>query len=237
MTDSIARLSQLCAGNHREKVYPFDAIGALIVGTNGAWGDCKAVVPIDAIFPNYSWEATGTERGYNLIGVNLTPTANAAKQMTVQLFRIDKSSAVVLAADSGDAQANKDRVEIADTSGFLVDDIVWLYDDDTTDGEIGKVEAIVEDDYLDLTANMANDYTVAQNAKVYLIRRGTVDANRAITTPFSVASLKDMRTAWFHGARSMAAGDGVLARAYGLEAGNPTAAVAVIYDDSEEVVI
>ncbi len=72
-----------------------------------------------------------------------------------------------LDATSGAGEVNPDRIQIGDTSGFVVGDEVFLYDDVTHDGEVLRVLAIVANDYIKTSTNIVGDYTVARNARVY----------------------------------------------------------------------
>ncbi len=72
-----------------------------------------------------------------------------------------------LDATSGAGEVNPDRIQIADTSGFVEGDEVFLFDDITHDGEVLRVSAIVANDYIKTSTNIVGDYTVARNARVY----------------------------------------------------------------------
>lgn len=229
-------LAEITPGIHREKVYPFDSVGTTITCGIGAWGATKILVPIDGIFDNYGWEASGTPLIYAWVGVNLISVSDPSKQATLQFFRIPKTTVEILDQDSGVSQVNKNRVYVGSTALFKVDDRVWLTDDDTSDGEIGKVTSIVEDDYITLAADLTNDYTVAQNAKVYLIRRVTEDDYRCIWLGYSAVTTKEILPMRFHAARQLQAGDGILCRGYCVDAADPEINVVVVYDDGEVAV-
>ncbi len=72
-----------------------------------------------------------------------------------------------LDATSGAGEANPDRIQVGDTSGFVEGDEVFLYDDVTHDGEVLRIQAIVANDYIETETNIVGDYTVARNARVY----------------------------------------------------------------------
>ena len=80
----------------------------------------------------------------------------------------DKSTIQVLDQDSGAGEANPDRIFVPLTGDFSPGDLVWVTDDNS-DGEVGTVQAIVADDYLDMTSNLTGLYSVAQNATAILI--------------------------------------------------------------------
>jgi len=79
----------------------------------------------------------------------------------------DVSTKQILDLDSGLGEANPDRVYVPLTAAFTAGDIVWVVDDDG--GEFGTIQSVAVNDYLDLTANLAALYEVADNAAVYLI--------------------------------------------------------------------
>ncbi len=81
----------------------------------------------------------------------------------------DKSTIQVLDQDSGAGEANPDRIFVPLTGDFAPGDLVWVTDDNS-DGELGTVQAIVADDYLDMVDNLAGLYSVAQNATAILIK-------------------------------------------------------------------
>ena len=72
-----------------------------------------------------------------------------------------------LDATSGAGEINPDRIQIADTSGFVAGDEVFLFDDVTHDGEVLRIQAIVANDYIETETNIVGDYTVARNDRVY----------------------------------------------------------------------
>jgi len=71
----------------------------------------------------------------------------------------------VLDQNSGAGQPNPDRIYVPLTGEFSEGDKVWI-EDDNTSGEVGTIQAIVADDYLDMVDNLVGAYTVAQNAWV-----------------------------------------------------------------------
>ncbi len=81
----------------------------------------------------------------------------------------DKSTIQVLDVDSGAGEANPDRIYVPLTGDFSPGDLVWVTDDNS-DGELGTIQAIVADDYLDMVDNLTGLYSVAQNATAILIK-------------------------------------------------------------------
>jgi len=233
--DSVFDAKSLTPGPHREKVYPFNSLGAAIDGVQNVWSGTIVVVPIDAIKVDYGWvvPAVGATVSYHLCGLFIISKANPTNAVTWQALRIVKATETALSADSGVSQGDKKAVYIADTSKFLVGDIIWVVDDNTANGEIGKVNTITGDTSLNLVADMVEDYTTAQNAKVYLVRRETANEYRCIWGIFAAANTKEIGKFLFHADRQFAAGDGLLMRVYDVEnvAAPGQIYVTVLYDD------
>jgi len=233
--DSVFDAKSITPGAHREKVYPFNSLGVDIDGVQNAWSLTKVVLPVDAIKVDYGWvvPAVGVITSYHVAGLFIISKANPTNAITWQAFRIVKATETALDATSGAGEADASLVQIGDTLKFLVNDWVWVMDDATPNGEIGKVAAIDTDNYLDLVNDLANAYTVAQNAKVYLVRRDTANEYRCIWGIFAAANAKEIGKFLLHADRQFAAGDGVLMRVYDVE--NVVAAgqiyVTVLYDD------
>lgn len=218
---------------HREKVYPWDALGAAIVAGNGAWGASKVVVPVDAIISDYGHTGVGSTVDWYFVGVYVDIRATASKEVTWNIYRVVKISETALNSDSGTGQgANDAKIYIADTSGFLVGDTVWVKDDNTTDGELMTIDTVTENTSLNCDASMVADYTTAQNAKVYLVWRSGMgnDEYRSIWGKVTLSSTKGMMKDLHHAMRRMEAGDGLVAKAYGIEAA-VTIGLSIIYDD------
>lgn len=211
-----SNLDTVIPGNHNEKVYPYDSIGIVSSSIANQWNGVKVLIPIDGVFADYGWESSGTPVDYSLVGAYIISKVNPDRTINLQLLRVVKATGVSLDATSGAGEANPDRIQIPDTSPFLVDDWVWIKDDLTPDGEMGKVEAIVTNDYLDLVGNLTNTYTVAQNAKVYLVRRAT-PAYRTFWGKWSMSNVKEMGRHIFFAPRCFDTGDGIIARIYDLE--------------------
>lgn len=233
--ESIFDAKSLMAGPHREKVYPFDSLGAAIDGVQNTWSGTVVIVPVDDIKVDYGWEvpAEGATIDYKFTGLFITSKGSPTNAIAWQTLRAVKATETALNATSGAGEADASLVQIADTSKFLVDDWVWVKDDAIPNGEIGKVSAIVANDYLDLVDDLANPYTVAQNAKVYLVRRETANEYRSIWGVFAAANTKEIRKFLFHAGRQLRAGDGLLMRLYDVEnVASPGQIYAtVIYDD------
>lgn len=83
-------------------------------------------------------------------------------------------TAIALNGTSGFSETNKNRILVAavNTLPFCPGDWVQIFDGDTSWGEIVQVQSVVSSGatpYLELTANLANSYTVAKTAKVQLL--------------------------------------------------------------------
>jgi len=83
-------------------------------------------------------------------------------------------TAIALNGTSGYSETNKNRILVAavNTLPFVPGDWVQIYDTDCPWGEIVQVQDVVSSGatpYLELTANLANSYTVAKTAKVQLL--------------------------------------------------------------------
>ena len=216
---------------HREKVYPYDTLGAIIVCGNTVWGDLSVVVPIDGIITDYGWNG-GAIRDYAVVGFDVVSKANPTVQCVMHFMRVVKSTVQVLDVQSGLGEANADRIFVPLTGGFEVGDWVWVYDTDDT-GELSQIEAIDTDNYLDMDGDLTKLYELAKAAKVYLIRRVTEDGlYRSTWVPFSAASTKEMQHVDIHEHMQLLAGDGIIGRGISSEAGAPEVYVAVKFDDS-----
>jgi len=218
-------------GDHYEKAYPWDSVGVSVVAGNVAWGDTVVIIPTDTLKSDYGWTAGGSLVDYNLIGLKIASSANPANTNTWQVFRVDIATAELLNADSGLGEVPPDRIYIADTSGFLATDIIWVMDDASPNGELATVDSIVENTYLDTNTDFLNLYTEAQNAKVYLIRRIDTE-HRTVWGKFSASSVKDSQRFMLHAPRFFNAGDGLIARAYGLEGASTMYFTAIIHAEA-----
>lgn len=217
LVDSLyANLNTIIPGSHNEKVYPYDSIGVVSATIANQWNGTKVIIPIDGVFADYGWEASGTPTAFSLIGAYIISKTNPDRTINWQMLRIAKLTEVVLDATSGVGEPNPDRVQIPDTSLYLVNDWVWVKDDLNPDGEMGQVESIATNDYLDLVANLTQTYTVAQNAKVYLVRRAAV-GYRTFWGRWSMSDVKDLRRYIYFAPRCLDAGDGIIVRIHDLE--------------------
>ncbi len=234
--ESVFAARSLMAGPHREKVYPFNSLGAAIDGVQNTWSGTVVIVPVDAIKVDYGWEVPAVGATTDFTGLSIISKGSPTNAIAWQTLRVVKATETALNATSGAGEADASLVQIADTSKFLVDDWVWVKDDATPNGEIGKVSAIVANDYLDLVDDLANAYTVAQNAKVYLARRATANEYRSIWGVFAAGNTKEIRKFLFHAGRQLRAGDGLLMRVYDMEnVASPGQIYAtVIYDDEDD---
>jgi len=100
-------------------------------------------------------------------------------------------TAIALNGTSGSSQTYKNRVQVtaANTLPFVPGDFIMVYDNATPWGETATVQQVVSSGatpYLETTANLAGDYTVAQSAKVKLLSAftsmRTTNATGTITT-------------------------------------------------------
>jgi len=240
MSSSISRqnkklLKQLAPGAHREKVYPYDTLGGIIVCGNTVWGDTVSIVPVDGLLAGYGWEVGGDPLPYHIVGFDIVSKSNPTVQYVLNFIRLVKTSAQVLNVDSGLGEAPADRIYVPLTGGFEVDDWVWVVADDELGGELSQIDSIDPDNYLDMDGDLAALYATAENAVVYLVRRLTYEGQyRSIWTSFSAASTKEMQHVTLHAGREMEAGDDLIARGISSEAGTPEVYVTVVYDDQAE---
>ena len=216
------------AGNHREKVYPYDTVGALATPGNGAWGDTAVLVPVDAITDDYGWDG-GSPAAYNIVAIlaMLEAVGGVGDPFTWQAIRIAKSTAQVL---DGDAAAAQKIIPVPLTGDFAVDDWVWIVDDDTAAGELAKIASIQTDVSITTVDNLVGAYSTGQNAVVYLGRRAGGGEHSALWEKTSIADVKDMRRFLLHAPRSMEAGDGLVVRTYGIDNADPTARFSIAFD-------
>lgn len=221
-------------GNHREKVYPWNAVGASIAAGNGAWSPCIPTVPVDAIVDDVGHGDTGSTVPYAFLGVYAQVVTTAAKEVTWEMFRIVKASEITLNANSGTSEGDDSKIYMTDTSGFKVGDFVWVMDDNTTNGELMTIASIQTNVSVDCDASMGQDYTTAQNAKVYLVWRANGhldDQYRSIWGKVMASNTKEHTKDIHHAPRVMEAGDGLLTRAYGTDSATVTIALTILYDD------
>ena len=216
----------LLAGAHFEKVYPYDIAGVTVTPGNGAWGATIVIIPIDGVTDDYGWNS-GDVTAYEITGFEYMLSAGASKPNTIQYLRIVKSTAQIL---DGDANGGQAIIPVPLTGDFEVDDYIWIVDDDTAGGELCKIGSISEDNTITVTVNLTGTYTVAQNAVVYLARRKGDTGFRAVWDKFAHADTKSVIRHTLHAYRSMAAGDGVIARAYGIDDATGIMLITVIFD-------
>lgn len=229
-------LYEMLAGAHRTKVYPWNSEGVQVsAGVNHTWGDPKILIPIDGITRNYGYEGmpAGDLMTYDIVGLTAISVAQPAQAMTWKFFRIRKGYSRSLNATSGFGEASPEKIYIADTSIFQVWDLAWLSDDVNPDGEIRRVDGITTGVSLDCDVAFGNTYTVAQNAKVYPIRRGDDKEYRCHWGKYAAGGVRNMRTIIFHSVKSLCAGDGVLFAARSLTLADPAGVISVtmLYDD------
>lgn len=215
--------------NHYEKVFPYDSAGVTVTpGDTASWGDTAVLVPIDGIKDDYGWNA-GDVCTYNLVGFTYLLDAGASKPNTIQFFRIVKSSAQVL---DGNAANGQPVIPVPLTDGFVVGDQVWIVDGDTPAGELREIDSIDPNVSITVTVNLTGDYTTAQGAVVYLIRRKGNSSYRTIWDKFAHADTKTIVRHELHGRRMMDAGDGILVRAYGIEDATGVMLITAIYHET-----
>ena len=213
---------------HHEKIYPYATSGVEVTPGDQVWGTTYRLIPVDGIIDDYGWDGTGSISAYALTGFTYLLSAGASKPNTVQYLRIVKTSAQIL---SGDTTGGQSVIGISTTGGFLADDIAWITDTDTADGEVGKIDSIITDTSITLTENLVNSYTTASDATVYLVRRGGDNAYRSLWHKFGHADTKTIVTHYLHAHREMEVGDGILVRAYGIDDAAGVMLISAIYDD------
>jgi len=157
MADSVFNAKATQPGSHREILYPMTSEVEVVAGAS-AWSGSYEVLPVNTFDSEYMWGAGGDKRSFYLVGIRLNSSANPTNPATLQLFRVIYLSATALNALSGNGQGDDSLIKIADTSGFLVGDIVWVMDDTTTDGQIGQVDVIDPNVSLDITDSLAVEY-------------------------------------------------------------------------------
>lgn len=232
-SSQLAAFKSLVPGDTREKIYPYDS-SITVVSVNGAWGLPKVIVPVNTLNDDYPW-TVGDVCPYHIIGLYVSASANQAIPAILQICRVVYTTETLLNATSGAGEAPADRIYVGSTAQFEVGDAVWIMDDSDQahlDGEVGIIASIDTDNYLDLVDNLTLAYTVADSAKVYLVRRGGAgnDEYRAMWFKYSAASAKDTRRFDSSLVRVVDAGDGLIIRGYG-EGGAPETDVNLIYDD------
>ena len=216
-------------GTHRELIYPL-ITEAQVVSGNGAWGGSYRIIPVATFDDEYLWGAGGTTVPFNVIGAYVNSSAGNANPCSLGLFRVIYTSQTALFHLSGNGEADESLIDIADTSGFLVGDIVWITDATTTDGQIGQVDVIDTNVSLDITDVILAQYDPADSGYVYLIGRpGTVGYGE-IVLHYAAANTKEDRQMVMHEAKAFSANDGVVARAYGVGGAN-TLEINLILDD------
>ncbi len=100
-------------------------------------------------------------------------------------------TAIALNGTSGSSQTNKDRIYVtaANALPFVAGDTAMVFDNANPKGETVVIQSVVSSGatpYLEVTANLTGDYTVAQSAKVKLLSaftsQATANAVGVITT-------------------------------------------------------
>lgn len=218
-------------GNHREKIYPFDSFSQVVAGA-AAWGSTAVLLPVNTLaIDDYGYAGAGTPHEFFWLGFYCHISANAARVSTVQMLRVIYATETALDALSGNGQVDDTLIQIADTSDFEVDDYVWIRDDTTTGGEIAKVTGVTTNDYLTTDTSLSVEYDHGDGGKVYLVRRAGAgnDQYRSIWASIGLANTKQSHKCFFHRGRWMNDGDGIIARAYGLD-GASTLELRIIYD-------
>ena len=221
----VGMIKDLLPGNHFEKNYPYNTAGISLIPGNTTWGETTIIIPVDGIIDDYGW-AGGDVTAYNIVGFDYMLSAGANKPNIIQYMRIVKASVQVLDNNAANGQA---VIPVPLTGGFLVGDQVWIVDDDTAAGELREIDSIDTDVSITVTVNLTGDYTTAQSAKVYLVRRKGDTAYRTIWDKFAYATTKSMIRHNLHGRRSMSSGDGLLARAWGIDDATGVMDVTVIF--------
>jgi hypothetical protein len=221
------------SGFRREKIYPWKAEGVDIVARPNAWGDPKVIIPIDGVTENYGYDTmpVGALVPYYVVGVTLISKVNPTIPTSWNIFRIHKDEDIELTATSGAGEASPDEVYVTSTATFKKWDLIWIADTNSSNGEIRRVDGITGNT-LELDANLNNAYTVAADAKVYLIRRGGIEMYANRWGKFAAGGVRNMRTQMFADGKYHAHGDGVLGGTYGLSADDPSSTISftVLFD-------
>jgi hypothetical protein len=222
---------------HHEEVYPQAAgegvAAAPITVTNLAqdetatqddqwyWGEPHVLVAPAAF--------TGI---WSILGYNIFATT-ANKEMQANIYRINHG--VQSAKNGGNAWDEGATVlTVVDGSKFQTDDLVWIYSDYKTDGEIVKVSSVSTNDVTIARETVASgrtglrwDHTTndAGTEVMYLVYRDSLTGMHPIMFNYSAGSAKDFSTVMFHIPKEYKANDGILVRMMNL-----TDALAATFD-------
>lgn len=172
------------------------------------WGEPKTLIAPTAI--------TGI---WSLCGYNIFATT-ASKEAQCNIYRINHS--IQSAKNGGNAwDEGETDLTVADGSKFLADDLVWVYSDYKTDGEIQKVASVAGNVVTIERETVASARTglrwnhTTNNAGtevMYLIYRSTLKGMHPTMFNHSAGSAKDFYSANFYACREFKGNDGLLVR-------------------------
>jgi len=195
------------------------------------WGEPKLIMPVTTVTQDFAL------CGYYVFA------GTAAKIISTTFYRINygRSSA----KNGGNAWDEGATVlTVADGTNFQTNDLVWIFSDYKTDGEIVRVTGVathvvtIERESSQFGAantglrwnHTTND---AGTEVMYLIYRATSDGMHGIETNYSASSSKDSGRFILHACKELRANDGIVARSVNQTDGfnGTNLDVAVIYED------
>jgi len=228
---------------HHENVYPkADGIGGTqapitvtdLAGSESGtrddqwyWGEPKVLI------------APAVNTGiWSLMGYNIfASTAN--KEMQASIYRINHS--LQSAKNGGNAWDEGATVlTVTDGTKFAVNDLVWIYSDYKTDGEIVKITGISTHEITIARETVASAETGlrwnhttndAGTEIMYVVYRPTFTGMHTNDFNHSAGSSKDFFTSRFHAHREFKANDGILVRMLCLDSATCTFDMTVIIED------
>jgi hypothetical protein len=161
---------------------------------------------------------------WSLVGINIfANTTN--KNAQGNIYRINNT---IKSAKSGgnDWDEGETILTVVDGSIFLVDDLIWVYSDYKTDGEIVKITNIATNVITIARETVASgrtglrwDHTTNDPGTevMYLIFRSTIDEMHPSEFNYSAGSSRDFITDRFQNSRELKANDGLLVRTINLD--------------------
>ncbi len=209
---------------HHEEVYP------------AAAGEGGAALPINV--SNLAQDKTGTQDDqwywgepkiiiaptvntgiWSLLGYNIFATTSN-KEMQANIYRIN----YVIQSDKNGGNAWDEGATVLtvdDGSRFSTGDLVWIYSDHKTDGEIVEVSSVSNNEVTIARETVASgraglrwDHTTnnAGTEVMYLIYRSILDDMHPTMINYSASSGKDFLINHFHVVKEFRANDGILIR-------------------------
>lgn len=160
---------------------------------------------------------------WSILGYNIFATT-ANKEMQGSFYRINHG--VQSAKNGGNAWDEAATVlTVVDGSKFSTGDLVWIYSDYKTDGEIvevagvaGNAVTIARETVASTRTGLRWDHTTndAGTEIMYLVYRSTLAGMHPTMFNYSAASAKNFEAMYFHLPREFKANDGLLVRLLNL---------------------